>query len=301
MNRQLVTGAALALFGVVLAGIQVLHAVQQTRIPVAVAVDALPFAAMALAVAYAGVWLARDTTFEGATSRVAAWAAGGMVAFAAVAALLLFSQRVTTGSLARASFLTVDLVTVGTLAGVLVGLYDARSRGRLRELEAERDRIEAFAGKAADVNNYGRAIASAPSVDGVAAFVVEAFGTLTGMDETAVVRISDDNSAALANTVRTAPVDIVGAFARAVRTQQQGEIAVHDPPFPVDFPESVAGCVSAVVLDDEDATTVVISLATDDTTVGDEDEKLLELIVSHASVRMATLDGRSADEGDTGR
>ncbi|WP_137683270.1 hypothetical protein [Haloarcula mannanilytica] len=301
MNQRLVTGAALALSGVVLAGMQVLHAVQQTRIPVAVAVDALPFAAMALAIAYAGVWLARDTTPEGATSRVAAWAAGGTVAFAAVAALLLFSQRVTTGSLARASFLIVDLVTVGALAGVLVGLYDARSRSRLRELEAERDRIEAFAGKAADVNNYGRAIASAPSVDGVAAYVVEAFSTMTGMEETAVIRISDDNSMALANTIRTVPVDVVGAFARAVRTQQQGEIAVHERPFPVDFPESVTGCVSAVVLDDEDATTVVISLATDDTTVAAEDEKLLELIVSHASVRMATLDRRSADEGYTDR
>jgi hypothetical protein len=301
MNQRLVTGAALALSGVVLAGMQVLHAVQQTRIPVAVAVDALPFAAMGLAVAYAGVWLARDTTFESATSRVAAWAAGGTVAFAAVAALLLFSQRVTTGSLARASFLTVDLVTVGALAGVLVGLYDARSRGRLRELEAERDRIEAFAGKAADVNNYGRAIASAPSVDGVAAFVVEAFGTVTGMEETAVVRISDDNSVALANTIRTAPVDVVGAFARAVRTQQQGEIAVHDRPFSVDLPESVTDCVSAVVLDDEDTTTVVLSVTTDETTVGEEDQKLLELIVSHASVRMATLDRRSPDEGDTDR
>jgi len=301
MNQRLVTGTALALSGVVLAGIQVLHAVQQTRIPVAVAVDALPFATMALAIAYAGVWLARDTTDEAATSRVGAWAAGGMVAFTAVAALLLFSQRVTTGSLARASFLTVDLVTVGALAGVLVGLYDARSRGRLRELEADRDRIEAFAGKAADVNNYGRAIASAPSVDGVAAYVVEAFSTMTGMEETAVIRISDDNSTALANTIRTVPVDAVGAFARAVRTRQQGAITVHDRPFPVDLPESVTGCVSVVVLNDDDATTVVLSLATDDTTVAAEDEKLLELIVSHASVRMATLDRRSADEGYTDR
>ncbi len=70
---------------------QVFHAVQQTRIPVAVAVDALPLVAMGLAVTYAGVWLARDTAFEVSTSRVAAWAAGGTVTFAVVAALLLFS------------------------------------------------------------------------------------------------------------------------------------------------------------------------------------------------------------------
>ncbi|MEF8827737.1 MAG: hypothetical protein V5A49_01805 [Haloarcula sp.] len=301
MNQRLLAGAALALSGVALAAIQVLHAVQQTRIPVAVAVDALPFAAMGLAVAYAGVWLARNTTFEGATPRVTAWAAGGIAVFAAVAALLLFSQRVTGGSLARASYLTVDLVTVGALAGVLVGLYDARSRGRRRELAAERDRIEAFAGKAADVNNYGRAIASAPSVDGVAAFVVEAFGTMTGMEETAVVRLDDRDAVALANTIRTVPVDVVGEFAKAVRTQQQGEVTVHDRPFPVDLPDSVTDCVSAVVLDDADTTTVVISVTTDETTVGEEDRKLLELIVSHASVRMATLGRQAAEEEQPGR
>ncbi|MGB9951756.1 hypothetical protein ACOZ4F_05055 [Haloarcula marismortui] len=301
MNQRLLTGAALALSGVVLAAIQVLHAVQQTRIPVAVAVDALPFAAMGLAIAYAGGWLARDTTFEGAASRVAAWAAGGTVTFAAVAALLLFSQRVTSGSLARASYVTVDLVTVGALAGVLVGLYDARSRSRLRELAAERDRIEAFAGKAADVNNYGRAIASAPSVDGVAAFVVEAFGTMTGMEETAVIRLRDGDAVALANTIRTVPVDAVGSLAREVRTQQQGEVTVHDRPFAVDFPESVTDCVSAVVLDDADTTTVVLSVTTDETTVGEEDTKLLELIVSHASVRLATLNRQAVDKDPTDR
>ncbi|KOX95123.1 hypothetical protein [Haloarcula rubripromontorii] len=301
MNQRLLTGAALALSGVVLAAIQVLHGIQQTRIPVAVAVDALPFAAMGLAIAYAGVWLARDTTFEGATPRVAAWAAGGTVTFAAVAALLLFSQRVTSGSLARASYVTVDLVTVGALAGVLVGLYDARSRSRLRELVAERDRIEAFAGKAADVNNYGRAIASAPSVDGVAAFVVEAFGTMTGMEETAVIRLRDGDAVALANTIRTVPVDVVGSLARELRAQKQGEVIVHDRPFAVDLPESVTDCVSAVVLDDADTTTVVLSVTTDETTVGEEDQKLLELIVSHASVRMATLDRQATDKEPTDR
>ncbi|MDT3434077.1 hypothetical protein [Haloarcula sp. 1CSR25-25] len=296
MNQRLLTGAALALSGVVLAAIQVLHAVQQTRIPVAVAVDALPFAAMGLAVAYAGVWLARDTTFEGATSRVPVWAAGGTVTFAAVAALLLFSQRVTDGSLARASYLTVDLVTVGALAGVLVGLYDARSRSRPRELEAERDRIEAFAGKAADVNNYGRAIAGAPSADGVAAF-----GAMTGMEETAVIQFGDGDTVALANTVRTVPVDVVSAFAQAVRTRQQGEVTVHDRPFPVALPDSVTGCLSAVVLDDTDTTTVVVSVATADTTIGEADRKLLELIVSHAKVRMAALRSRPSEKGHTGR
>lgn len=297
MNQRQGTGAALAVAGVALAGIQILHAVQQTDIPVAIALDALPFAAMALAIAYAGVWLARDSTFEGAAARVAAWAVGGTVALAAVAALVLFSQRVTTGSLARASFLTVDLATVGALAGVLVGLYDAQSRTRLRELERERDRIEAFAGKAADVNNYGRAIASAQSVDGVAAFVVEALGTMTGMEETAVVRVHDGEAVLIANTIRTVERSTVGRLAEAVRTHQQGDVVVHDDGFPIDLPERVAGGVSAVVRDDADGAIVVVTLTAGDAAVSEEDRKLLELIVSHASVRIGTLGAGAADEG----
>ncbi|MBV0902446.1 hypothetical protein [Haloarcula salina] len=300
MNQRRGTGAALAVAGVALAAIQVLHALQQTDIPVAIALDALPFAAMGLAVAYAGVWLARDSTFEGAATRVAAWAVGGTVALAAVAALVLFGQRVATGSLARASVLTVDLATVGALAGVLVGLYDAQSRARLRELERERDRIEAFAGKAADVNNYGRAIASAQSVDGVAAFVVEALGTMTGMEETAVVRVGDGGAVPLANTVRTVERDAVGRLAGALRSQQQGDVVVHADGFPVDLPEDVAGGVSAVVHDDGATAIVVVSLTTGDAAVAEEDRKLLELIVSHASVRIGTLGAGAADERRVG-
>lgn len=289
MNRQTLSGAGLAAGGLVLAVVQYIHAVQQTDIPIAIAVDALPFAAMGLALVYAGYWLARDAAFEGTATRVVIWGAGATLAFAAVAALLLFSQQVTTGTLSRASFLTVDVVTVGALTGVLVGLYDAQSRGRLRELEAERDRVEAFAKKAADVNSYGRAIASARSEDAIAAYITEAIGALTDIDKTAVMRVRDDEAEMFANTVRTASAEQVASFARAVRENPRGDVIAHGTDGPVDLGTGVTDVLTAVITDDGETATVVVAVDTNETSPGTEDRKLLELVVSHATVRLEKL------------
>jgi hypothetical protein len=288
MERQVLAGAGLAAGGVVLAGIQVVHAMQQTDIAVAIAVDALPFAAMGLAIGYAGFWLARDSAFEGAATRVVIWGAGGTVAFAAVAALLLFSQRVTMGTIERAAFLTVDIVTVGALTGVLVGLYDAQSRNRLRELEIERDRVEAFGQKAADVNNYGRAIATADSDDAVAAYVTEAVSSLAGIDETAMLRVRNDEAVMLSNTVRSADETTVAELGRGARGQQVGDVVAHKETPPVDLGGAESDILTAVLTEDGETTTVVVAVDTSGSVTAEEDRELLKLVFSHAKVRLET-------------
>ena len=294
MHRRTLAGSGLAAAGLVLAGIQFTHAIQQTDIPVAIAVDAVPFVAMGLALVYAGYWLARDDTFEETAARVVVWGAGATVAFAAVAALLLFSRQVTTGSLDRAAFLTVDVVTVGALTGVLVGLYDAQSRRRLRDLETERDRVEAFGRKAADVNNYGRAIATAGSDDAVAAYITEAISSLTGISETAVLRVRDDEAELLSNTVRTASAEQVAKLARAVRDEPRGDVVAHGDTPPVDLGETVRDVLTAVVTERDGTTTVVVAADTDTAPTDERDRKLLELVVAHATVRLDSLTAQPA-------
>lgn len=239
----------------------------------------------------AGYWLARNSSFEGAVTRVVIWGAGATVAFAAVAALMLFSRQVTTGSIERAAFLTVDLVTVGALAGVLVGLYDAQSRNRLSELETERDRVEAFGKKAADVNNYGRAIAAAGSVDAVAAYVTEAISSLSDIDETAMLRARDDEAELLSNTVRSADKQTIAELARGARDQSIGDVVAHKETAPVDLGEGESDILTAVVTADDDATTVVVAIDTSGVTTAEEDRELLELVLSHAAVRLEKLVG----------
>jgi len=289
MHRRTLAGAGLGAAGLVLAGIQFIHAIQQTDIPAAIAVDALPFAAMGLALVYAGYWLTRDDAFEETATRVAVWGAGATVSFAAVAALLLFSQQVTTGSLDRAAFLVVDVVTVGALTGVLVGLYDARSRNRLRALEAERDRVETFGRKAADVNNYGRAIASAGSDDAIAAYITEAISSLTGIDETAVLRVRDEEAELLSNTVRAVSAERVTELARAVREDPRGDVISHADSPPVDVGGTVSDVLTAVITGRGETTTVVVAVDTSGTATDEQDRKLLELVVAHATVRLEKL------------
>lgn len=289
MKRQVLAGTGLAAGGLVLAGIQYVHAVQQTDIAIAIAVDAVPFVAMGLALVYAGYWLAQDATFEGTATRVVIWGAGATIAFAAVAALLLFSQQVVSGSIDRAAFLTVDVLTVGALTGVLVGLYDAQSRNRLRALERERDRVEAFGEKAADVNNYGRAIASAGSDEAIAAYVTEALSSLAGIDETAILRVRDDEAEVLSNTVRSADVQNVAELARGARDGPRGDVVAHKETPPVDLGAGESDVLTAVVTGDGEMTTVVVALDTSGEVTAEEDKKLLELVVSHAAVRLEKL------------
>jgi len=294
MDRRTLAGSGLAAVGLVLAGIQLTHAVQQTDIPVAIAVDAVPFAAMGLALVYTGVRLGRDDAFEETATRVVVWGAGATVAFAAVAALLLFSRQVTTGTLDRAVFLTVDVLSVGALTGVLVGLYDAQSRHRLQALEAERDRVAAFGRKAADVNNYGRAIATAGSDDAIAAYVTEAISSLAGISETAVMRVRDEEAELLSNTVRTVSVERVAELARAVRDEPRGDVVAHGPSPPVDLGASVGDVLTAVVTERGETTTVVVAIDRSDAPTDEQDRELLELVVAHATVRLERLAAQPA-------
>jgi hypothetical protein len=283
MERRWLTGGAVGVIGLLLAVVQIAHSIQQTTVPIAVAVDAVPFVAMSLGVAFVGIWMARQRAFEDQATRVGLWGVGGMVAMAAIAALVLFGQRITTGTLERAAYLTIDLVTVGAVGGVLVGLYDARSRRRRLALEDERDRIEAFAGKAADVNNYGRAIYGARSVDGVAAYVVEAVESLIGLRETAVARIGEDDVELIADTTRSIAPATIAALAREAAGGEPRDVVVHEGDHGIALPPAVTTVVSALLYDEREGAIAVVALGSDGATVAEKDRQLLELVVGHAA------------------
>jgi hypothetical protein len=283
MERRWLTGGAVGVIGLLLAVVQIAHSIQQTTVPIAVAVDAVPFVAMSLGVAFVGIWMARQRAFEDQATRVGLWGVGGMVAMAAIAALVLFGQRITTGTLERAAYLTIDLVTVGAVGGVLVGLYDARSRRRRLALEDERDRIEAFAGKAADVNNYGRAIYGARSVDGVAAYVVEAVESLIGLRETAVARVGEDDVELIADTTRSIDPATIAALAREAARGEPRDVVVHEVDDGIALPPAVTTVVSALLYDEREGAIAVVALGSDGATVAEKDRQLLELVVGHAA------------------
>jgi len=305
MERRHLYGATFGIVGLLLAGIQLVHAIEQTDVPIAIVVDGVPFAMLGLTLSFAGYWLASSAEYEPDLPRIAAWALGGTLLFAAVVALMLFSQRVATGSLQRVTYTVIDGVTVGAIAGMLVGLYDARSQHHHRRLQRERDRTEAFARKAADLNNYGRALAQSSSVEEVGAFCIQAVSSLLDYDQTAYVEVEADGERIVSSTVATVSDDEIRRLARnatdhdkIVRTHGADEDVGADSP-PNASQEAPASSMT-VRLDGSTPTTgVLVTVGETEGALSSEDEQLLELLSSHAGMVLDQLYRRRGPETDT--
>jgi K+-sensing histidine kinase KdpD len=280
MNRRHLYGATFGIIGVLLASVQLIHATEQTDVPIAIAVDGVPFALLGLSLSFAGYWLASNNEFKGHLPRIAAWAVGGTLLLASVAALTLFSQRVATGTLQRATYTTADSITVGAVAGTVVGLYDAQSQQHLRKLEAERDRTEEFARKAADLNNYGRALAQATTVEEVSAYCIEGLSSLLSLSETAFVEVGPEDASITSSTVSNGFESQLRSVARQA-AEDETIVAVHEDGH---LGEDVAS-VLTVQLENTAATTgVLVAIRETTEPISTEDEQLLELLSSHASM-----------------
>lgn len=292
MERRHAYGAGIALAGVILAAVQAIHGLQQSDRLLVLAFEAGPFMLLALALVFTGGWLASGDKYGRDLPRVIGWALGTTILFASIAALMLFSQQVALGTLERGSFIAIDLVTVGALTGTLVGLYDAESQHQKRALMRERDRVEAFAEKAADVNNYGRALNRSESIHDVSALVVQAMSTLLDIPESAVI-VADDAFEMVDNTVDHVPEAALEELAE--RTLEEGEatFVVHDDP-PEAIAERGARAISLLLLAGTDRPVVLVALD-ENPPVADEDTELMEMLASHASTALSGMMGPSDD------
>jgi len=280
-------GLVLALVGLVLAGVQTLHGLQQSRRPIVLAFEALPFVLVALVLVYAGVWLAHAEAFEPDLSRIFAWGVGTTLLFASVSALMLFGQRVSTGTLDRSAFVAIDLVTLGAVVGILIGLYDARGRRRRRELQHQRDRIEEFGHKAADVNNYGRTLYQSDSVHEISALCIEAMQALLGLSEVAVLVVGEDDTDPIDNTVINTEAADFASLVEDAGTGDRATVVTHE-----DLPDALADrgetALSILLTDRGDRAVVAVAVVPAGTDFDHEDVQLVELLASHVGT---ALDG----------
>ena len=290
MRQRHVLGGIIGVVGLLLAAIQVLHGLQQDfGNGIVLVVDVLPFTLVALTLTYTGYWLASNDAVEDYLAVIVAWAVGGSLLFASVAALLIFGQNVTLGTLDRALFVAVDNITVGVMVGVLVGLYDARSRRRLDDLRRQNERIEAFGNRAADVNNYGRALGQASTLDEVSALCIQALGTLLGVRRVAVVDVGREDLRVLDSTLTATDEDLVEA-ADVASQQEPASIQVWDEDPPVDF-DATAGPVLTIHVGDAGPRTVYIfAVAPSGTDFETENVKLTELLVGHVATALGHVE-----------
>jgi len=151
MQRRDAYGWGIAAMGLVLGAIQLVQGGQQlselvglsnSDLVLVFAFETVPFALVGLSLVYIGYWLTEQPGFERDLLRILGWGAGGTVMFASIAALILFSQQVTLDTLAQGRYITMNLLTVGAVVGLLVGVYDAQSRLRHRSLRRQSRRYQ---------------------------------------------------------------------------------------------------------------------------------------------------------------
>ena len=283
MERRHIYGGAIAVTGIILTGVQIAQGLQQSTRPIVFAFESAPFVLVALALAFIGGWIARQEEFESELPIVVGWGVGGTILFASLGALLLFSQQVTLGTLEQAQYVAMNQVTVGAVVGTLVGIYDARNRLSMHELEQERDRVESFANKAADINNYGRELSQFESIDEVSALCIQAMQALLGLTEIAVVVSADNQHELVDDTVINVEDETLFEIADQTREQEESAVNIRDSPPALRRSEDV---VTVLVTDHEDSSVAIVALTGDTTEFGEEDMELLEQLMRHASMTL---------------
>jgi hypothetical protein len=281
MERRHLYGGGIAVTGVFLAAVQLWHGLEQTGRGIVLAFEAGPFVLVALALTYVGYWLTTEDSVENDIPRIIAWGLGGTVLFISIGALLLFSQRVFLDTLDRAAYVAFDHGTIGAVVGLLVGLYDARSRQTYRELERERDRIESFGNKAADVNNYGRALNQCDSVDEVSALCIQAMQALLGVSEVAVLALEDDAATVIDDTILNVSEETLASLGERARDAERATVVTHEG-VPDELSERATAIVTVEMTAQSETSFVLVALTRADTAFETEDIQLLELLTAHA-------------------
>ncbi len=284
-------GLLIALGGLVLAGVQLIQGVQQlsgftgTTRAIVFLFETGPFIIIGLSLTVIGYWVTQQAEYEEFLPRVIAWGTGSILLFASVGALLLFSLEVTVsgGILAQTPYVVVNLITVGAVVGVLLGLYDAQSQARKRDLAAERDRVEQFARKAADVNNYGREFNRSESIEEVSALCIQSVQAFLGLTSMAFVLIDGNTQEVVDDTTVGIDEQELLRLSDAATEQEAGAVVVTQAS--AKLPDSPS-IVTARLTSDPEQTAVLIALADTDLDLNEEDKQLLELLISHASTAL---------------
>lgn len=293
-ERDLYAGGVLVA-GFVLVVLQLFQGVQQiegfdgTDLYIVFVFETIPFVVVGFALMYVGYWLYTQSEIEQEMGRVLLWCVGSVILFVSIASLLVFSLQVTLAgdTLEQAPFVVVNLITVGALAGILVGIYDARSRIRQRELQRERDRTEQFAKKAADINNYGRELNRSESVGEVSSLCIQAIQTFLGLTNLAFIVADSERADLIDDTTVGVSQELLVDVARDSLDQEQATVVVHD------LPDSGGdSAITLLLTDHDDADTVLVALTEDPDGLGEEDVQLLEMLVAHAATALDRIHDR---------
>ena len=250
-----------------------------------------PFLLIAAAISFVGAWIIRDDEPLGEYGdQILAWTVGSGATFAAIGYLITLGLPVVRFG-AGIPLSVLQAFTAGSLAGILVGVYDARSRIRFHELQVERNRVEEFAYKAKSLNTYGKALNQSNDVHDLSALSIEVLELLIESSESAVVVVNGDSATVLDSTLPPDSGDFLRTVANQIAAFPPMETVQSPGDFECSIPESMAAVeVLGVPIDASDSSLVLLALTGPDAAYTEEDLDLLESLSAHVSTALPDLD-----------
>ncbi|MEF8894561.1 GAF domain-containing protein [Halodesulfurarchaeum sp.] len=286
MNRR-ETGITLVVLGVVLVALEIGSAPAE---PTTAIIRTGPFLLIATAVSFMGGVIIRDDESIGEYgTEILTWTVGSATTFAAIGYLITLGLPVDrfAGGLPIS---VLEAFTAGSLVGIVVGVYDARSRLRFDALQTERDRVERFARKAKSLNAYGKALNESRDVHGVSALSIEVLEFLIGSNESAVVAVGDMTTV-LDSTLPEPRHDFVVSVANEVAAGSPMDTVRCPGDVDCSIPEDLAGTeLLGVPIDANDVTIVLLALVRSNDAYTEEDLDLLESLSAHVGTAVPNLD-----------
>ncbi len=152
-DRNGLAGAAICVLGLLSILSHIPPALQDHTVASLMLTIVLP-SSLGILILWVGYRTATGTLIEPVDAvRFTGWAAVGVVSFLLVSLWILVLDLTLGYPVPHWYLLTINIVSLGAVAGIVIGLYDARARERARELEErerelerQNERLEEFAG-----------------------------------------------------------------------------------------------------------------------------------------------------------
>jgi len=279
MEYRSVIGGGLVVCGTLLGVIQGL---QYVRVPETAAVllfNTVPFVLVAGAIVYTGVAIATHETYETYAPLIVSWGVGGAVGFVAVFTLMTGTTEQVGFSLVLGA---VDAGSAGGLAGLLIGLYDTRSRQTLATVEQLATKLELL-------NTYGKVLNQSADVESVSALCIEVVELVLDGNG-AIFAIGDgDDSEVIDTTLPAVDSEAFAAVSRAVGEAESLETVTEATGFEA-LRNGEPGRTIAVPIPAGETTAVLVGVFYDTETLDSKTLDLFEILAAHVSTALSSVD-----------
>lgn len=281
MRYRSAIGGGIVVSGALVAVLQVLQYLYLPASSTTLLFNTAPFVLIAFAIAFTGVTIARNEEYEGHAALIATWGVGGAVGFVAVFTLLSLGTAGSSGVALLAS--TVDAGGAGSLAGLLVGLYDAQSRQTLST-------VETFAEKLKGLNRYGKALNESNDPHAISSLCIEVAEVVLRSHGSAFLLRDDDGFEIVDTTLTDSEV-------REALIEVSDDLSVDEPlTVMTDEPSferirgGAPGTTLAIEIPAGETTAMLYAVYYDVDAVDTEDIDLLELLAAHVSTALSSID-----------